>query len=64
MELSAVEIIVLSLFVAWCVAVFAFLRFLNTRAKKSAAEPEPGRKELDALIDKIEKEYGRRESEP
>lgn len=64
MDLSAVEIIVLLLFVVWCMAVFAFLRFLYTRAKKSAAEPEPGRKELDALIDKIEKEHGGGKSEP
>jgi hypothetical protein len=64
MDLGVVEIVVLLLFVAWCVAVFLFLRFLYTRAKKSAAEPEPGRKELDALIDKIEKEHAGRYSEP
>jgi hypothetical protein len=54
-DLTIVEIVVLCLFVAWCAAVFAFLRFLSARAKKSAAEPEPGRQELDALIDDIEK---------
>ena len=41
-----------------------FLRFLSGRAEKSAAEPEPGRKELDELVAKIEKSYSGRDSEP
>jgi len=43
LNLGMVEIVVLFLFFAWCVGVFVFLRFLSARAKKSAAEPEPGR---------------------
>jgi hypothetical protein len=54
-DLTIFEVVVLCLFVGWCAGVFAFLRFLSARAEKSAAEPEPGRQELDALIDDIEK---------
>lgn len=53
-DLTIVEMVVLFLFVGWCVGVFAFLRFLSARAERSAAEPEAGRQELDALIDDIE----------
>ncbi len=62
MEVGIVEIVVLLLFVAWLAAVFLFLRFLYRRAKRSAAEPEPGREEIDALIDKIEREHSGRDS--
>lgn len=58
---SVWEIVILVLFFAWCVGVFLFLRSLNIRAKESAAEPEPGRKKLDDLIDKIEKEHSGRD---
>lgn len=64
MDLGPVEIVVLLSFFAWCVGVFFFLRRLSARAEKSAAEPEPGRKELDSLIAKIEKEYGSGDSQP
>jgi hypothetical protein len=46
------------------VGVFLFLRHLSARADKSAAEPEAGRKEIDELIAKIEKEHSGRAPEP
>ena len=63
LNLGMVEIVVLFLFFAWCVGVFVFLRFLSARAKKSAAEPEPGREELDELIAKVERGYSKRDSD-
>ena len=54
-DLGVVEIVVLSLFVSWCIGVFFFLRRMSARAKKSAAEPDPARKGMDELIDKVEK---------
>ena len=63
LNLGMVEIVVLFLFFAWCAGVFVFLRFLSARATKSAAEPEPGREELDELIAKVERGYSKRDSE-
>jgi hypothetical protein len=36
---------------------------VSARAKKSAAEPEPGREQLDELIAKVERGYSKRDSE-
>jgi hypothetical protein len=62
-ELGLVEIAVLVLFLAWCVGVFFFLRRMSARGEKSAAEPDPARRGMDELIDRVEKGL-ERDSEP
>lgn len=63
-NVGMVEIVILGLFVAWCAGVVLFLRYLSTRAKKAAAEPEAGRQELDELIAKIGRASVERDSKP
>ena len=56
-DLGVVEIVVLFAFIAWCVAVFVFLRRMSARGKKSAAETDPARRGMDELIHKVEASY-------
>ena len=61
-KLQIVEVVILLAFFAWCVGAFLFLRYFARRGKKSAAEPEAGRKKLDAIIAKVRETTDARDS--
>ena len=63
MELTSVEIVVLIAFGLWCIGVFFFLRRMSARGKKSAAEPDPARRGMDELIEKVEERIPPRDSD-
>jgi beta-lactamase regulating signal transducer with metallopeptidase domain len=63
-DLAIGEIIIIIAFFAWCIGAFVFLWFFARRAKKSAAEPEPGRQELDEIIAKVRKTTDSKDPKP
>jgi len=63
-DLEIGEIVILIAFFAWCIGAFVLLWFFARRAKKSAAEPEAGRKELDELIARVRERTDSKDRKP